>query len=111
MKPAIANLAVSDLEPVVAKELPKPTPSPVQATIGSEGQAKAFIYNHESGNNPAAKNSIGCFGLGQACDHGALEARCGTDYSCQDAYFEGYAKNRYGSWLKAYGFWLQNHWW
>ena len=72
-------------------------------------QAKAFIYQHESGNNPNAVNSIGCRGLGQACPGSKLP--CGADYACQDAWFTNYAMTRYGSWEAAYQFWVQNHWW
>jgi len=60
-----------------------------------------------------AINSIGCKGLGQDCN-GQLEKDCPnwkTDYQCQNAFFESYAVQRYGSWLKAYEFWLQNNWW
>lgn len=71
--------------------------------------AKMFIYMHESGNNPAAVNSIGCRGLGQACPGSKLP--CGNDYACQDAYFTNYAMQRYGSWEAAYSFWLSHRWW
>jgi hypothetical protein len=70
---------------------------------------KAYIYQHESGNNPNAVNSIGCRGLGQACPGSKLP--CGSDYACQDAWFTNYALTRYGSWEAAYGWWVQNHWW
>lgn len=70
---------------------------------------KDFIYQHESGNNPSAVNSIGCRGLGQACPGSKLP--CGADYACQDAWFTNYAMTRYGSWEAAYNWWLQNHWW
>lgn len=72
-------------------------------------QAKAFIYQHESGNNPSAVNSIGCRGLGQACPGSKLP--CGADYACQDAWFTNYAMTRYGSWEAAYQFWQKNRWW
>lgn len=70
---------------------------------------KDFIYQHESGNNPNAVNSIGCRGLGQACPGSKLP--CGADYACQDAYFTNYALTRYGSWEAAYAFWVQHSWW
>lgn len=72
-------------------------------------QAKAFIYQHESGNNPNAVNSIGCRGLGQACPGSKLP--CGADYACQDAWFTNYAMTRYGSWEAAYQFWIAHRWW
>ena len=74
-----------------------------------EDEAKAFIYMHESGNNPNAVNSIGCRGLGQACPGSKLP--CGADYACQDAWFTNYMLARYGSWNNARAFWLNNHWW
>lgn len=72
--------------------------------------AKAFIYSRESGNNPNATNPTGCYGLGQDCN-GVLRTQCGADYACQDAYFDGYAIRRYGSWEAAQSFWLANGWW
>lgn len=70
---------------------------------------KDYIYMKESGCNPAAVNSIGCRGIGQACPGSKLP--CGADFACQDAYFSNYAVQRYGSWESAYNFWLNNHWW
>lgn len=68
--------------------------------------AKAFMYCHESGNDPTARNAGGCYGLGQDCN-GILEARCGADYACQDAYFSNeYMPRRYGTWEKAKAHWL-----
>jgi len=72
-------------------------------------KAKAFIYEHESGNRTTAVNSIGCRGLGQACPGSKLP--CGDDYACQDAWFTNYMQQRYGSWENAYIFWVNNHWW
>lgn len=71
----------------------------------SEAEAKAFIYSKESGNNPLAKNSIGCFGIGQDCN-GIVENRCGGDYNCQDTFFTQYMQRRYGSWQAAKSFWI-----
>ena len=76
----------------------------------SSNAAKAYIYNRESGNNPNATNPNGCYGIGQDCN-GVLRAQCGADYGCQDAYFDGYAQRRYGSWEAAYAFWQANGWW
>ncbi|QQS18526.1 LysM peptidoglycan-binding domain-containing protein [Candidatus Saccharibacteria bacterium] len=69
----------------------------------SANAAKAYIYSRESGNNPNATNPGGCYGIGQDCN-GVLRSSCGADYACQDAYFEGYAARRYGSWEAAYAF-------
>ena len=76
----------------------------------SANAAKAFIYAHESGNNPNATNPNGCYGLGQDCN-GRVRALCGADYACQDAYFTNYAMSRYGSWENALAFWQAHHWW
>lgn len=76
----------------------------------SNDAAKAFIYAHESGNNPNATSPNGCYGLGQDCN-GRVRALCGADYVCQDAYFTNYALSRYGSWAAAEAFWQAHHWW
>ncbi len=86
-------------------------PPPVIYTAPS-GDAKAFIYMHESGNNPKARNSTGCLGLGQACPGSKLLAVCpDLDYDCEDNYFTGYMLSRYGSWDNARYFWEQHRWW
>lgn len=87
----------------------KVTPAATSYPI-SANAAKAFIYAHESGNNPNATNPNGCYGLGQDCN-GRLRTLCGADYACQDAFFDRYAVARYGSWEGAYAFWLAHHWW
>lgn len=74
------------------------------------GDAKAFIYSHESGNNPNATSPNGCYGLGQDCN-GRIRSLCGADYACQDQYFTNYAMSRYGSWEAAQAFWLAHGWW
>ena len=66
--------------------------------------AKANLYAKESGNNPNARNYLGCYGLGQDCNH-LVEAQCGADYACQDAFFTDYMQRRYGSWENAWAFW------
>lgn len=91
----------------VEQKAPEP-PKPVYTAL-PDNQYKAFIYQKESGNNPAAVNSIGCRGLGQACPGSKLP--CGNDYACQDAYFTNYAIGRYGSWAGAYNFWVTHSWW
>ena len=79
-------------------------------SAASTGGAKAFIYDKESGNDPNAMNGSGCYGIGQDCN-GVVLGLCGADYACQDAYFEGYMADRYGSWENAQAFWNANHWW
>lgn len=98
----------------VPKLIPKvPYNAPMEVT-----DAKSFIYNKESSNNPASVNSGGCIGLGQACPAGAKPAlllacpNWQTDYTCQDNFFTNvYMKNRYGTWENAKAFWLRNGWW
>lgn len=68
-----------------------------------------FIYMKESNCNVSAVNSIGCRGIGQACPGSKLP--CGADYACQNKWFTNYAMTRYGSWERAYNFWINNHWW
>jgi hypothetical protein len=71
---------------------------------------KAYIYAHESGNNPGAVNEIGACGLGQALP--CSKMGCGLDdYACQDTFFTNYMLNRYGSWSNARAFWESNRWW
>ena len=96
-----ARIAAEQAKVVVA--------APVAVSPATGGDAKAFIYNHESGNNPAAVNSAGCRGLGQACPGSKLP--CGNDYACQDAYFTSYMQGRYGTWEAAMAFWLSHNWW
>lgn len=82
-----------------------PVETPVQIPPTTEEDAKAFIYQNESGNSPAAQNMSGCYGLGQDCN-GIVETKCGTDYSCQDAFFTDYMLRRYKTWQAAKSFWL-----
>jgi len=72
---------------------------------------KAFIYDHESGNDPGAINAgSGACGLGQALPCSKLPCSL-SDYACQDNYFTNYAITRYGSWQNAYYWWINHHWW
>lgn len=76
-----------------------------------EDEAKAFIYSHESGNNPGAINPHGgACGLGQALPCSKMPCSL-SDYACQDQYFTNYMLNRYGSWNNARAFWIANQWW
>ncbi|GEM_PF-889068 len=81
------------------------------ATTGiPNSAAKAYIYAHESSNNPSAINAQGCYGLGQDCS-GKVRQLCGANYACQDAFFDSYAASRYGGWANALAFWQSHHWW
>jgi LysM repeat protein len=87
-----------------------PAPAPVVTTGTPDNAAKAFIYAHESSNNPDATNYLGCYGLGQDCN-GQVRGLCGADYACQDEFFTNYAMRRYGSWENAQAFWIAHNWW
>lgn len=106
--PAPAKPAASSPVRTASSTVPKATP--VVAPAGDDGSAKAYIYSRESGNNPNATNSTGCYGIGQDCS-GRVRATCGADYACQDAYFTNYATSRYGSWEGALAFWQTHRWW
>lgn len=83
--------------------------------VTGEEDAKAFIYQHESGNSPCKINggAIDCnynghlaCGIGQALPCQKLTAVCLlSDYNCQDQWFTNYMKERYGTWAKAKEFW------
>ncbi len=127
VKPSVKTEVV---QPTITSEAPTPASQevvPVQEQpqeiveppVTDESEAKAFIYFKESGNNPLAKNSIGCFGLGQDCN-GIVEQQCGGNYDCQDRFFTEYMLRRYGTWQAAKSFWLSRvpingsdvgHWW
>lgn len=70
----------------------------------------AQIYMRESGCRTTALNSIGCYGIGQSCPASKI-AHCGSDFSCQDAWFRQYAISRYGSFAGAWAAWQRQHWW
>lgn len=77
----------------------------------SEAEAKAFIYQHESGNDPYSVNSVsGACGLAQALPCSKMGCELG-DYECQDNWATEYMLGRYGSWIAAYNWWQNNKWW
>jgi hypothetical protein len=81
--------------------------TPVAPTSYSEPDdtAKAYIYDHESGNNPRAINSSsGACGLGQALPCSKMPCSL-SDYECQDNYFTSYMLSRYGTWQAAMAYW------
>jgi len=106
-------------EPAAATPAPAPAPQAAPAPVSHpavvssgtpDNAAKAYIYAHESSNNPNATNYLGCYGLGQDCS-GKLRPLCGADYDCQDRFFDNYAQARYGGWANAEAFWQAHHWW
>jgi hypothetical protein len=100
---AIAPLATNTQQSAQAQ-------STAQISV-SEAAAKAFIYQHESGNDTTSvnKNSGAC-GLGQALPCSKMPCSM-TDYGCQDSFFTEYMQGRYGSWINAYNFWQSHCWW
>jgi soluble lytic murein transglycosylase-like protein len=70
-----------------------------------------YIVKRESGWNPNATNkSSGACGLVQALPCSKVP---GNGYDPVDnlRWATGYAVGRYGSWEKAYNFWISAHWW
>lgn len=107
---------------VTAPLQPEAPVVPVTQPQGDMPEAKAFIYNHESGNVPCKINggAIDCAydgdracGLGQALPCQKLTAVCAlSDYACQDNWFtNSYMVPRYGTWENAKAFWLAHGWW
>ena len=105
-----AKLDRKEAERVALENASKIATTRAYAAQANCGSPKACIYMKESGNNPAAINSIGCRGLGQACPGSKLPCS-DTDYACQDAWFTNYAIQRYGGWEQAWVFWQANKWW
>lgn len=75
-----------------------------------------FIISHESGWAPTKYNyaGSGAYGLCQALPASKM-VTAGSDYMTnpitQLKWCNGYAVGRYGSWERAYNFWINNHWW
>lgn len=101
---------IKAIEPATLIEIAGSYSVPSRTTsnvTGSEAEAKAFIYQKESGNDPKARNADGCLGLGQACPGKKLLDRCpNLDYECEDAFFTDYMARRYSTWAKAKAHWL-----
>ena len=103
---------VTVIEPETPQTAPEqPTDVYIAVEAFSEDEAKAFIYQKESGNNSYAINqSSGACGLGQALPCSKMGCDL-SDYQCQDNWFTNYCINRYGSWSNAKAFWLQHFYW
>ena len=74
-----------------------------------------YIIERESHWNPIAENRYsGAYGLCQALP-GSKMGSAGSDWRTnpitQLRWCNGYATGRYGSWAKAYEFWITNKWW
>lgn len=81
----------------------------------SQYQYADYIIKRESGWDPTAANPVSsAYGLCQALP-GKKMASSGSDWQTnavtQMKWCNGYATSRYGSWEKAYNFWITNHWW
>lgn len=87
-----------------------------QAVELSEAEAKAYIYEHESnGKLDSVNPSSGSCGIGQSLPCSKLESVCPdwrTNYECSDQFFTSYVTARYGGWIGAYDWWVnQGHNW
>ena len=74
-----------------------------------------YIITRESHWNPLSQNTrSGAYGLCQALPGKKMES-AGSDWQTnpitQLSWCNGYAVGRYGSWAKAYEFWINHHWW
>jgi len=84
----------------------RPQIASITPVVSMDDSDKMFIYMHESGNNPARRNSYGCVGLGQDCN-GIIYKICPSlEYTCEDNYFTSYMLKRYKTWASAKAFWL-----
>ena len=108
--PAAAPAAATQASADTSSAAPAAVTTAAVTTGTPNNPAKAYIYMHESSNNPDATNWLGCYGLGQDCN-GVLKSQCGADYACQDRFFDNYAQQRYGGWDNAQAFWVANGWW
>lgn len=114
---------IKAIEPATLNEIAGSYSVPSRTTsnvTGSEAEAKAFIYQKESGNEPCKYNNgtptggVDCnykgdraCGIGQSLPCSKLRNACSlSDYACQDAWFTNYMLGKYGSWQKAKEFWL-----
>lgn len=103
--------AKAKADQLASKALNTVTGTATASAATSPDADKAFIYSHESGNNPGSVNaSSGACGLGQALPCSKMPCSM-SDYACQDEFFTGYMTNRYGTWANARAFWQANRWW
>lgn len=88
------------------EETPVENTAPAATTSGSEAEAKAWIAYKESTDNYNARNGqyIGKYQLSESYLNG--------DHSPenQERVADEYVASRYGSWVAAKEFWLQNGW-
>ncbi|QQS19811.1 DUF348 domain-containing protein [Candidatus Saccharibacteria bacterium] len=113
-------VTVQPVERIVAKGNTVNIPADKQAVMAAAGISPNdyayvdYVFSRESRWNTAATNAGGCAGLGQACPGSKVTNACAnwqTNAVCQTQFFTGYAVGRYGSWERAYNFWLSHHWW
>lgn len=100
--------------------LPEASYDKFQAIDPVVTSAMAYVFSHESSNNPRSINSIGACGLGQSLPCSKMASVCPNwrnDAACQINWFTQYANNRYGGWENAKWAWdhqldsTGNHWW
>jgi hypothetical protein len=69
------------------------------------------LIDRESGGQTCVTNSIGCYGILQACPGEPLRRTCGGDGACQLKWFEDNKLGRYGSWAAALAHSYATGWW
>jgi hypothetical protein len=78
------------------------------------GYVNYIITRESTWNYLAVNRSSGAYGLCQSLP-GSKMLSAGSDWQTnpitQLRWCNGYALGRYGSWAKAYNFWVNNHWW
>lgn len=112
MKEKVATAPIIEVKPATE---PLNTSQPIHSEVGTEAEAKEYIYFKESTHNIAAVNkSSGACGIGQSLPCSKLSNVCPnwkTDYECQDKWFTNYMERRYNSWINAMAFHKVNGWW
>lgn len=112
------NAVTQEVKIGMKLDLPAGTHEDWMAAVGispSDYGYVNYIITRESHWNPLSRNvSSGATGLCQALP-GSKMASAGADWETnpitQLRWCNGYAVGRYGSWQKAYEFWVKNHWW
>ena len=104
--PAVAETAVEETYEAPAPAATESYSAPAATVSGSEAEAKEWIAQKESGGSYTATNGryIGRYQLTDSYLNG--------DYSAenQERVADAYVAGRYGSWIAAKNFWLNNGW-
>lgn len=112
IKPQVELAVVEPPKPVVI------APSGCVTGVTVPDYALNQLIQHESSGNSCSTNSLGCFGLLQACAGAPLREACGGNVACQLDWFTRIKLPKYGSWDAAWAFWQRTdprpysgHWW